>query len=535
LHVLGAGCALVPPGAEGELFIGGAGVARGYLGRSELNAERFLPNRYGPGQLYRTGDRVRWRPDGELEFLGRSDHQIKINGIRVEPGEIEAALLALPAIVAAVVTLYEDSVGLRRLTAYLVSSCGVAPETDNVRAALERQLPRHMVPSSFVWLDAMPMTPNGKLDRKALPPPPREETWFPANRAQETTLEREVAEIWEDVLRSSPIGVHSDFFDLGGDSLALLNLFAAIEARFGRRLTVDVVTGGLTIAGMVQRLAEDEPPRAAMDPVVALQPFGHLPPFFCVHGIGGDVLHLQRLAMHMGTNRPFFGLRRTPEARLTDTISQIAARYVAAMLHHQAAGPFYLGGHSFGAMVAYEMALQLVEQGHEIGLLAIIDQRRPGWQLTLRDAVPALHRILANIPGRVRDELVSLDGASRLRGMLRISRRWSKVLLGLRRDAASVFDLARLEPEQARVFEAHHRALQEYRPMPSAVPITLFRASVQLLSHLAMDPTLGWSGLAKGDVQVHVVPGNHVSITTEPLVRQLAKALSAALDAAQGT
>ncbi len=210
---------------------------------------------------------------------------------------------------------------------------------------------------------------------------------------RESGLEREVAGIWEDVLQRSPIGVHSDFFDLGGDSLALLNLFATIEARFGRRLTVDVVTGGLTIAGLVQLLAADEPPPPAMDPVVALQPFGHLPPFFCVHGVGGDVLHLQRLATHMGTNRPFFGLRRTSEAGLTDSISQIATRYVAAMLRHQPAGPFYLGGHSFGAMVAYEMAQQLVEQGHEIGLLAIIDQRRPGWRLTLRNVVPVLHRI----------------------------------------------------------------------------------------------------------------------------------------------
>ena len=534
LHVLGTGCALVPPGAEGELFIGGAGVARGYLGRPELNAERFLPNPYGPGQLYRTGDRARWRSDGELEFLGRTDHQMKINGVRVEPGEIEAALLALPGIVAAVVTLYEDSAGVRRLTAYLVPSCGAAPQTDNVRAALERQLPRHMVPWFFVWLDAMPMTPNGKLDRKALPAPPREQAWIPANHSRETRLEREVTGIWEDVLQRSPIGVHSDFFDLGGDSLALLNLFVTIEARFGRRLTIDALAGGLTIAGLVELLARDEPARAAIDPVVSLQPFGHLPPFFCVHGIGGDVLHLQRLATHMGTNRPFFGLRRTPEARVTDTLSQIAARYVAAMLLHQPAGPFYLGGHSFGAMVAYEMALQLVEQGHKIGLLAMIDQRRPGWQLTLRDVVPALHRILANIPDRVRDELVSLDGGSRSRGMLRILRRWSKVALGLRRDTASMFDLSRLEPEQALIFEAHVRALQDYQPKPSPVPITLFRASVQMLSHLAMDPTLGWSGLAKGDVQVHVVPGTHRSITTEPLVRQLAKALSAALDAAQG-
>ncbi len=534
LHVLDGGCALIPPGAEGELFIGGAGVARGYLGRPELNAERFLANPYEAGLLYRTGDRVRWLPNGELEFLGRADDQIKINGVRVEPGEIEAALLALPGISAAVVKLHEDTAGVRRLTAYLVPAHGAIQETNKLRAALGRHLPRHMVPSSVVWLGAMPMTPNGKLDRRALPPPPAEEARSPAHRAPETRLEREITAIWEDVLQSSVIDVHSDFFDLGGDSLALLSLFAAVEARFGRRLTVDVLSGGLTIAGLAQLLAGEESPRSVMDPVVALQPLGHLPPFFCIHGIGGDVLHLQRLAVHMGTDRPFFALRRTPEARLTDNLNQIAARYVDAMLLHQPAGPFYLGGHSFGAMIAYEMALQLVKRGHEIGLLAIIDAQRPGWRLNSRNAIPALYRILTNIPGRFRDEMAAVDAASRFRAMRRILRRWSKTAFGLQHEAADMFELNRRGQEQVLVLKAHLAALRDYRPMPAPVPITLFRASAPLLSHLAMDPTLGWSGLAEGEVQVHTLPGSHGSIVTEPLVRKLAKALSAALDAAQG-
>jgi len=532
LHVLDSGRALRPPGVEGELFIGGAGVARGYLDRPELTSERFLPNPFGTGQLYRTGDRVRWRSDGELEFLGRADNQIKINGIRIEPGEIEATLLALPGIAAAVVTLYEDAAGVRRLAAYLVPSPRVMPATKNVRAALERQLPRNMVPTFFVWLDAMPITPNGKLDRNALPPPPREDAPSLTNHPPKTSLEHEVAEIWEDLLQVSPIDVRSDFFDLGGDSLALVSLFAMIEARFGRHLTVDVLSRGLTIAALAQLLGEDEPLHPEMDSVVALQPLGHLPPFFCVHGIGGDVLHLQRLAVHMGTDRPFFGLRRT-EARLTDTISEIAARHVAAMLVYQPAGPFYLGGHSFGATIAYEMALQLVEQGHEIGLLAIIDQRRPGWRLTARDAIPALPRILISIPTRIRDELAQVKAGNRFRHMRRTLLRWSKTACGYRADAVSMFDLSGSDTERILLFEANLRALREYQPKPLPVPITLFRANVQLLSHLALDPTLGWGDLAEGEVQVRIVPGNHGSIATEPLVRQLAKKLSDEVDAAQ--
>ena len=533
LHVLSAGRALLPPGVEGELFIGGAGVARGYLGRPELTAERFLSNPHGPGRLYRTGDRVRWRRNGELEFLGRADNQIKINGIRVEPGEIEATLLRLPEIAAAVVALSESIGNAPRLVAYLVATSGAVPLTEEVRAALERQLPRNMVPSLFVWLDAMPMTPNGKIDRKALPEPPLDEGIMADNPAPSTQLEHDIAEIWMDLLQLSSIGVGSDFFDLGGDSLALLSLFATIETQYGRRLTVDLLAGGLTIARLAQLLARDEPLPTKMDPVVALQPLGDLPPFFCVHGIGGDVLHLHRLATHMGARRPFFGLRRTADDPLSDTIEQIATRYVAAVLAHQPTGPFYLGGHSFGAIVAYEMASQLSAQGHEIGLLAIIDQNKTGWRLTPRTAVPALYRVLANIPRSLRDALAQAPGANRLQKTSSIMLRWLRAAVGMRNNVVAMFGVNENETDRISLFEAHLRALREYQARPTTLPITLFRADVPLMSHAAMDLMLGWTDLTKCKVRLRIVPGNHLSITTEPLVRQLANALSVELDAAQ--
>jgi amino acid adenylation domain-containing protein len=533
-HVLDGSRALVPPGAEGELFIGGVGVGRGYLARIELTAERFVPNPYGPGRLYRTGDRVRWRLDGELEYLGRTDDQLKINGVRVEPGEIEAALLALPGISAAAVKLNDEPDSFRRLIAYLVPSAVPAPTTETVRSALERQLPPHMIPSSFVWLSAMPLTPNGKLDRKALPVLPREGDHLATKRPPKAGLECELAKIWEDLLQLSPIDTESDFFDLGGDSLALLSMFAAIESRFGRRLTVDALVGGLTVAKLAQLLAHDEPLRAEMDPVVALQPEGHLPPFFCVHGIGGDVVNLHRLAVHMGKQRPFFGIRRTSAYRLTDSVCDMAARYVAAMLKHQPSGPFYLGGYSFGAAVAYEIARQLVEQGHQIGLLAMIDQHRPGLRLTLPAAIAALPRMLPYILARMRDELAQVPPADRFREMQRLLLLWSKTALGFRGDAVSMFGVSPNETELRELVDANLRALRDYRPIPARIPITLFRAEVPLLTHCAMDRTLGWGELTGRDVRVRVVSGNHGSMVSEPLVRQLAKALSDELDARQG-
>src|SRR4029079_17266274 len=186
-----------------------------------------------------------------------------------------------------------------------------------------------------------------KLDRRALPPPAHEATRPPIGRMPNTHLEREIAEIWEDLLPVSPIGAHSDFFHLGGDSLALVSLFATIEARFGRRLTVDVLAGGLTIASLAQLLGRNQPLHTEVDPVVTLQPFGDLPPFFCIHGIGGDVLHLHRLAMKMGTTRPILGVRQTSNLNGTETLNEMAARYISAMLAHQPVGPYYLGGHSF--------------------------------------------------------------------------------------------------------------------------------------------------------------------------------------------
>ena len=528
LHVLARGLALLPPGTEGELFIGGAGVTRGYLGRPELTAERFLPNPFGPGRLYRTGDRVRWREDGELEFLGRTDDQIKIRGIRVEPGEVEAILLTLPEIVAAVVKLCPDATDTPRLTAYLVGSSETSVrDTDRVRAALEKQIPRHMIPERFVWLDAMPMTPNGKIDRKALPALPLEKICLSGDDPPTTELERELAEIWEDLLQLQSVGVRSDFFDLGGDSLALVSLFATIEARFGRRLTVDVLAGGLTIAGLAQLLVHQQPPHE-LGTIVPLQPFGDLPPFFCVHGVGGDVLHLHRLAMHMGPTRPFLGLRQTSDVSPTETLNEIAARYVAAMLRHQPIGPYNLGGASFGATVAYEMAVQLLEQGHKVSRLVIIDQRRPGLRLTARNALPAIHRILGQIPYRLAFELASIPAGDRLQHAQRTLLRWSKAVVGIRDNAAVMFGLS--DPKQIALFDANLRALRSYRPTAAPVPITLFRAKVQMLSHLALDSSLGWREFTKGEVRVHIVPGDHSSIIAEPMVREVAKMISAELD-----
>ena len=261
--------------------------------------------------------------------------------------------------------------------------------------------------------------------------------------------------------------------------------------------------------------------------MVTLQPHGDHPPFFCLPGISGSVIHLYNLARQVGTRRPFLGLRCDPNAPLTATLPQIAARYTEAILAHQPAGPYYLGGYSFGAMVAYEVARQLLEQGHEIGLLAIIDQCRPGRQLNLGRVLAALPHILGAIPQRLRDELAEVPLGDRLRHLKRLGLRWSKTAFGYRAPAASVFNLSAAEPEIIERYDANLRALYAYQPGRLRASLTLFRAETQLLSHLALDSTLGWSDLTEGNVTVCIVPGNHYTITTEPLLLQLADAQSA--------
>ena len=257
------------------------------------------------------------------------------------------------------------------------------------------------------------------------------------------------------------------------------------------------------------------------DLIVALQPHGDLPPFFCLHGVGGDVLHLYNLAMQMGSRRPFLGVRRDPNAPLTDTLPQIAGRYVEAILAEQPSGPDYLGGHSFGATAAYEVARQLVEQGHEIGLLVIIDQRRPGWRLTFGKALPVMHRILGAIPQRMRDEWVHAPQRDRLRHFWRLAVRWSKAVFGYRERAASMFIFRGDEKELIGRYDAHLRAIRSYQAGPLRASLTLIRAETQLLSHLALDSTLGWKDFVEGEVRVRIVPGDHHTMATEPLVSSL--------------
>ena len=393
LYVLDAAGALLPPGAAGELCIGGAAVARGYLGRPELTEERFVAGTRS-ARSARSPDVSHRRPRAlaagrQLEFLGRLDDQVKIRGVRIELGEIEAALRRLPGVAAAAAALRGDDGGPRGLVGWLVAEPGGGPrDAASLRAALREHLPEIMLPASFVWAAALPLTANGKLDRRALSRPPAAPA---APRAPAvaipTPTQLAVAQLWQQVLQTRELNADDDFFELGGNSLAAVNLLSQVDMRFGVRLATDVLAEGLTVARLA-RLIEAEDSAAQPGLALALQPLGEGAPFYCLPGIGGDPTHLRTLARRMGTGRPFVALRGglPPIPDGPDRIEDIAARYVEALLARHPGGPILLGGYSLGAIIAYEMAHQLGRGGERVALLALIDTRRPDWRLTAGNA-----------------------------------------------------------------------------------------------------------------------------------------------------
>ncbi|MFS8096831.1 amino acid adenylation domain-containing protein [Lentzea alba] len=346
----------VPVGVPGELYITGDGVARGYLGRPGLTAQRFVANPFGAGRMYRTGDVVRWRQDGNLEFVGRSDQQVKVRGFRIEPGEVEAVLLAQPGVTQAAVLAIDN-----RLVAYVVSTVDVE------RSVLAQTLPSHMVPF-VVRVDALPLTPNGKLDRKALPAP---DFSAGARRAPRNPAEQILAELFAEELDVPAVGIDDGFFDLGGHSILAAKLLGRIQTAFGVRLGIRTLFEAPTVAGLAHRLGHDDE-RDSFDVLLPLRADGTGEPLFCVHpaaGVGWVYSGLLR-----GLDRPVYALQaKGLTAEAPASLAEMAADYVARIREVQPHGPYHLLGWSFGGVVAHEMAALLQEQGQEVALLTLLD------------------------------------------------------------------------------------------------------------------------------------------------------------------
>ncbi|MHA6166106.1 amino acid adenylation domain-containing protein [Bacillus mojavensis] len=365
----------VPPGVAGELYVSGAGLARGYLGRPDLTAERFIADPFGPPgtRMYRTGDVARRRADGSLDYVGRADHQVKIRGFRIELGEIEAALVQHSQLEDAAVIVREDQPGDKRLAAYVIPSSEETFDTAELRRYAAERLPDYMVPSAFVTMKELPLTPNGKLDRKALPAPD-----FAAavtGRGPRTPQEEILCDLFMEVLHLPRVGIDDRFFDLGGHSLLAVQLMSRIREALGVELSIGNLFEAPTVAGLAERL-EMGSSQSALDVLLPLRTSGDRLPLFCVHPAGGLSWCYAGLMTSLGTDYPIYGLQARgigQQEALPKTLDDMAADYIEQIRTIQPKGPYHLLGWSLGGNVVQAMATQLQKQGEDVSLLVMLD------------------------------------------------------------------------------------------------------------------------------------------------------------------
>ncbi|HEX7243487.1 MAG TPA: AMP-binding protein, partial [Longimicrobiaceae bacterium] len=523
----------VPVGVVGELYLAGDGLARGYAGRPDLTAERFLPDPFGAAgsRMYRVMDRVRRLDTGELEYLGRMDHQVKVRGFRVEPGEIESVLLAHPGVREAVVVVREDSPGDPRLVAYLTAD-GEAPSAGELRAALRRSVPEYMVPSAFVVLPELPLTPNGKTDRRALPAPERAGGGAAEHVAPRDATELALAGVWEEVLGVSPVGVRDDFFALGGHSLLAVRLMARVETVLGARLPLATLFSANTVEALAGVLRRDGA-EADASPLVPIRASGGRAPLFFVHPVGGDVLCYAPLGRRLGADQPFYALRArglTPGEPPHDTVEAMASDYLDALRAAQPHGPYRLGGWSMGGVVAFEMARRLEAAGEAVDALVLVDSLAPTLAgLDAPEDEATLVRAFAAELGVPLDGILP-DGEG---GEAVDVREYLGRVLEAARGAGLVPPDVGLE-QALRLygaFRANLGALYAYRPGSYGGGVVLLRAAEH-------DPaevdTLGWETVAEGGVEVFTVPGSHFTLVREPGAAELGRVLSQVLESAGG-
>jgi amino acid adenylation domain-containing protein len=581
----------VPIGVAGELFVGVEDAVRGYIHRPDLTQSRFIPNPFRPNggdRLYKTGDLVRYLPDGNIEFLGRIDQQVKIRGFRIELGEVEAALSHHAALQQVAVIVREDRPGDKRLVAYGVTTAGTEPlTTQDMRQFLKQSLPDYMVPAAFVPLAVLPLTPSGKLDRRALPQPDSADLSSASSYvAPSKLLEQQLAEIWAQVLNLDQVGIHDNFFDLGGHSLLAVQLFAEIETVLKHKLPLSILFKAPTIAEMAT-VIEEKKYDSAWSPLVEIQAGGSKRPLFCMHGGGFNVLIYRSLARHLGPDYPVYGLQarglnRDPNEPIHDIAARIedfASDYIQEIRRIQPHGPYFLVGLSAGGNIAFEMAQQLQAAGEEVAFLGMFDSYGPDG-LRLHTSLPRLisscHYLLRySLPQFLKkawaagltstwrtiqtrtQELSSRPSApapeqttqaqsvvnrpsqwqsrswrSRLRDrMNHISQfilthsDWSFLTPSQQLQGQDNEIASNLKQLERRYYQAH----KAYLHQPYSGKITVFRAK-QFPPGFKVNPQLGWGQIAQGGVEVFLIPGHHLTMMESP---KLAKQVKACLEREQ--
>jgi amino acid adenylation domain-containing protein len=535
----------VPIGVIGEIVIGGAGVSRGYLNRPELTAQRFLPDPFAPdpiARMYRSGDLGRWLPDGTIEYLGRRDQQVKLRGFRIELGEIETRLASLHGVSEVAVVARQDAPGEQRLVAYY---CGpTAPAPSAMRAHAVSGLPEFMVPSAYVRLDVLPLTPSGKLDRARLPVPDDDAYVSRSYEPPSSALEHRLAALWAEVLRRERIGRNDNFFELGGHSLSAIQVMTRVQ----RELQVEIALRDLftqpTLAEFAIAVAEargSDKERAKTSNLVTLRKTGKQVPLFGVHALGGTVDYLRRLVKRLDPDQPVYGLEASgwnAGEESSTSLSAMASRYVAAIKTVQPKGPYRLLGYSAGGVIAYAMSEALIARGETVEFLGIVDTRADlgvvpevleaversdraerEYGPDLADAIFLRYTLQDEIPAQVKHDFDRALEAGDLSAIFAVMNQHRMNHANL-----AAADLTTVQ-RAVRVMRSTQKALCHYRPRSLPVSVTLFLASSNPKN---LDLSSGWREVA---ARVRAVPigGTHLSIVETPHLETLAHALMKAL------
>lgn len=521
-----------PIGVAGDLYIGGICLANGYLNRDALTRERFIADPFRPGQrMYATGDLARFFESGDLEFLGRSDFQVKIRGYRVEMGEVESALLALSGVRAAVCSAVCDASGQLSLVAYLVAEDGQELIEERVKEQLAVKLPEFMLPSQILLLDALPLSANGKVDRKALPNPALRAPalGFVAPR---TELEQQLARLWEEILNVRPISIRNDFFKLGGHSLLAVMLISRLKSELGLDVPLSLVMERPTIETLAQALDASALVPRAKTHLFAQRETGTRPPLFLFPGAGGYSFFFRDMALLLGDDQPVYTLRAIGaegEALHGElTIEQMAEIHLREMLEVRPEGPYILAGYSFGVLLAYEVARQLRQHGRTIPLLISFDGYAPGYPKLM----PLPQRMLSHLTAYLK-----ADAANRQRYLEdRLTNVYHRIM------ACFGCESRRIDPipfadsalnDRLRSLWAHlWRARNSYHPT-SVEPLDLLlikTATPQQWPGSEVDPSYGWRDFVKGRIFDLIVPGEHLRLFDASNLALMARAVAERID-----
>jgi len=526
-------------GSIGEIYIGGDGVAAGYLNRPELTSERFINDIFSaiPGsKLYRTGDLGKLNESGEIQCLGRIDHQVKVRGYRIELEEVEHALAKQEDIKEAVVIAREDTPGDPRLVAYIVlgnnsKDIDLKKRTSNWHQALMGILPEYMVPDDFVLLTAIPITPNGKTDRKSLPKPDHSLITSSGEFvAPRTDVEKLLVDIWQEVMGLPRISVLDNFFTLGGRSLVAVQIMARIEKATGLRLPLATLFEHSTIEKLAIRLQVDAK-SITWESLVPIKPTGSKMPLYIVHGAGLNVLLFNALAMNMDDDQPVYGLQARGLNGVDeplDVMEEIAANYISEIVAQNPSGPYALAGYSLGGTIAYEMARQMIAMGKDVKLLAVFDTYAKqtdrfdpfGKKIFNRISLFVMQFfysfvLFAHDPKRT----IAYKSLVIKRRLIRFM--WKIKGTEEKREGFFAYD--------NEIDEASAKAKQNYYQKPLNITVDLFRAKKKTF-YMSDFKYLGWREFALKGVNVHDIPGEHNTIFAPPNDKEFAIELQKCLD-----